>query len=85
MEQTVDLQGQECDSLTCVDGLGCILATTTCTVALVCPKLQTGRHILQCRTLKTPSGWLGGIGRRMSSFIFGPISSDLSAETVCTL
>lgn len=82
VEQTIDLQGQECDSLTDVEGLGCILATTTCTTVLVQPEIIGGRHILQCKHLKTPSGWLGGISKRMSSLIFGPISNEHSSETV---
>lgn len=81
VEQSVDLQGQECDSLTNIEGLGCVLATTTCTVVLVQPQLNSGRHLLQCKPLKTPSGWLGGISKRMSSLIFGPISSEQSNET----
>lgn len=82
VEQSVDLQGQECDSLTNVEGLGCILATTTCTVVLVQPQFNNGRHNLYCKPLKTPSGWLGGISRRMSSLIFGTISTEQSSETV---
>ncbi|KAJ8938499.1 hypothetical protein NQ318_005163 [Aromia moschata] len=81
VEQTVDLQGQECDSLTDVEGLGCILATTTCTVVLVQPQMTGGRHMLQCKPLRAPSGWLGGISKRMSSLIFGPISNEHSSET----
>ncbi|KAK9884080.1 hypothetical protein WA026_005018 [Henosepilachna vigintioctopunctata] len=81
IEQTIDLQGQECDSLTDIEGLGCILATTTCSIVLVQPQVVGGRHILTCHPLKTPSGWLGGISKRMSSLIFGPISSEQSAET----
>ncbi|CAH1116722.1 unnamed protein product [Phaedon cochleariae] len=81
VEETVDLQGQECDSLTNIDGLGCILATTTCTVVLVQPIMNNGRHILSCKPLRTPSGWLGGISKRMSSLIFGPISNEQTSET----
>lgn len=82
VEQVVDLQGQECDSLTDVGEMGCILATTTCSVVLVQPHLSAGRHSLSCHTLRTPTGWLGGISKKMSSFIFGPMSSEQSAETV---
>ncbi|EFA05993.1 Nuclear pore complex protein Nup133-like Protein [Tribolium castaneum] len=81
VEQHVSLQGQECDSLTDVEGLGCILATTTCTVLLLQPQLSGGRHSLKCKTLKIPTGWLGGISKRMSSLIFGPIASETSAES----
>lgn len=82
VEHHVNLQGQECDSLTDVEGLGCVLATTTCTVLLIQPHLSAGRHSLKCKTLKVPTGWLGGISKRMSSLIFGPISSEHPAETV---
>ncbi|KAG5890186.1 hypothetical protein JTB14_010650 [Gonioctena quinquepunctata] len=81
VEQTVDLQGQECDSLTNVEGLGCILATTTCSVVLVQPQVNSGRHNLHCKPLRTPSGWLGGISKRMSSLIFGPNTNEQSTET----
>lgn len=85
IEEAVNLQGQECDSLTSIDTFGCIIATTTCTIALVQPQLISGRHSLFCRTLKVPSGWLGGIGRRVSyihSYLFGPVASEHSSETV---
>lgn len=82
VEMSVDLQGQECDSITSIDGLGCILATTTCTVVLVQPQLVNGRCSLTCQPLKLPTGWLGGISKKMSSLIFGPISTEQSAETV---
>lgn len=85
IEESVNLQGQECDTLTSVDGFGCILTTTTCTIALVQPQMNGGRHSLHCRTFKIPSGWLGGIGRRVSfiqSFIFGSMATDHSSETV---
>jgi nuclear pore complex protein Nup133 len=81
VEQHVSLQGQECDSLTDVEGLGCILATTTCTVLLIQPQLIGGRHTLKCKTLKIPIGWLGGISKRMSSLIFGPIASEHTVES----
>lgn len=82
VEIMAELQGQECDSVTCVGKLGCVLATTTCTVVLVQPKLSAGgRHSLICHTLRTPQGWLGSIGKRMSSLIFGPMASEHSNET----
>lgn len=82
VEQVVDLQGQECDSLTDVNGFGYILATTTCTVVLIQPENVGGRHALNCRPLKTPSGWLGGLSKKMSSLIFGSITSEQNVETV---
>ncbi|VEN43093.1 unnamed protein product [Callosobruchus maculatus] len=79
VEQSVELQGQECDSLTeAGPEIGCVLATTTCTVAIIRPYQDSGgagRPKLHCRPLTKPAGWLGGIGKRMSSLIFGPLSS----------
>ncbi|XP_025830293.1 nuclear pore complex protein Nup133 [Agrilus planipennis] len=80
VEQNVDLQGQECDSLTVIGNMGCILATTTCTVVHVQPQKIGGRHSLHCKMLKSPSGWFDGISRRMTSFIFGSMSMEHSAE-----
>nr|XP_022913982.1 nuclear pore complex protein Nup133 [Onthophagus taurus] len=80
IEECVDLQGQECDSLIETNGFGCVLVTTTCTTVILQPQNNSGRHQLICKILKMPSGWLGGIGKRMSSLIFGPISSEQTAE-----
>lgn len=81
VEHIVDLQGQECDQLADISPYGCVLATTTATVVLVQPLVQSGRHTLICRPLRSPHGWLGGIGRRMSSLIFGGLPTAHSAET----
>ncbi|XP_069672597.1 nuclear pore complex protein Nup133 isoform X3 [Periplaneta americana] len=81
VEDNADLQGQECDSLTNIAPIGCILATTTSTIVLVQPQITGGRHSISCRTLKTPQGWLGGIGRRMSSLIFGGLPTSQVMET----
>ncbi|KAK4884014.1 hypothetical protein RN001_000285 [Aquatica leii] len=81
VEQIADLQGQECDSLTDIGGLGSILATTTCSVVWIQPHLSAGRPSLICHNLRTPTGWLGGITKKMSSFIFGPLSTEQNAET----
>lgn len=82
VEANADLQGQECDSLTDVSPLGCILATTTATIVIVQPQIINTRHVVMCRTLKLPQGWLGGISRRMSSLIFGSLQSSQVMETV---
>lgn len=84
VEDNADLQGQECDSLTDIAPVGCILATTTSTIVLVQPQITGGRHSIACRTLKAPQGWLGGIGRRMSSLIFGGLPTSQVMETVST-
>lgn len=39
VENSTDLQGQECDSLTSIASLGCILATTTSTVVHLQPEV----------------------------------------------
>ena len=82
VEDNADLQGQECDSLTNIAPIGCVLATTTSTILLVQPHITGGRHSIVCHTLKTPQGWLGGIGRRVSSLIFGGLPTAQVMETV---
>lgn len=85
IETSAELQGQEVDCLTYVPGHGCILATTTCTVALLQPQGSGGRSNINCRVLRTSKGWLGGIGRRMSSLIFGAMPQSPVLETVRNL
>ncbi|GLH11927.1 Nuclear pore complex protein Nup133 [Gryllus bimaculatus] len=84
VESSADLQGQECHSLTNLGPLGCVIATTTSTLLLVEPRVTpAGRHAVTCRPLRTPHGWLGlgGIGRRVSSLIFGSLPTSQIMET----
>lgn len=81
VETSAELAGQEVDCLAYVSGHGCILATTTCTVALLQPQFTNGRNNISCRVLRTSQGWLGGIGRRMSSLIFGAMPQSPVMET----
>ncbi|XP_015587429.1 nuclear pore complex protein Nup133 isoform X2 [Cephus cinctus] len=81
VETSAELAGQEVDCLTYIPGHGCILATTTCTVALLQPQFVNGRNTISCRVLRTSQGWLGGIGRRMSSLIFGAMPQSPVMET----
>ncbi|XP_067007277.2 nuclear pore complex protein Nup133 [Anabrus simplex] len=81
VEDNADLQGQECDSLTNITPIGCVLATTTSTILLVEPLITGGRHAISCRTLKMPHGWLGGIGCKVSSLIFGSLPTSQVTET----
>ncbi|XP_066258897.1 nuclear pore complex protein Nup133 [Euwallacea similis] len=81
VDENLELNGEECDSLIDAGSLGCILVTTTCTVVLIQYKQGNYGHQLQCRTLKTQGSWLGGISRRVSSIFFGPMSSDHGNET----
>ncbi|XP_076262413.1 nuclear pore complex protein Nup133 isoform X2 [Rhynchophorus ferrugineus] len=81
VDEHVDLNGQECDSLIYVNGLGGIFVTTTCTVVLVQHIQGSYSHEVKCRLLRTPGSWLGGISKRVSSIFFGPMSSDQGNET----
>lgn len=85
VEQSADLQGQECYSLNNIAPSGCILSTTTSSIVLVEPLIQGGRHTLSCRPLRPPHGWLGGIGRRVSSLIFGSLPTAQLTEMVIYL
>ncbi|XP_043529238.1 nuclear pore complex protein Nup133 [Frieseomelitta varia] len=81
VETSAELAGQEVDCLTYIPGHGCILATTTCTVALLQPQFVGGKNSVNCQVLRTSQGWLGGIGRRMTSLIFGAIPQSPVTET----
>jgi len=81
IETSAELAGQEVDCLIYVPGHGCILATTTCTVALLQPQFNSGKNNITCQVLRTSPGWFGGIGRRMTSLIFGAIPQSPVAET----
>ncbi|KAG7207192.1 hypothetical protein KM043_008877 [Ampulex compressa] len=89
IETSAELAGQEVDCLTYIPGHGCILATTTCTVALLQPQFVSGKHSISCQVLRTSQGWLGGIGRRMTSLIFGampqsPVTETKLVKVACT-
>lgn len=73
-----DLQGEECCSLTDLQPIGCVLATTTSSLMLVTPTTVEGQTTLVFKTLQAPQGILAGIGRRVSSFIFGAMPSQSS-------
>lgn len=81
VETSAELAGQEVNCLIHVPGHGCILATTTCTVALLQPQFNNGKNNITCQVLRTSPGWFGGIGRRMTSLIFGAIPQSPVAET----
>jgi len=80
-----DLQGQECYSLCNVQPLGSILSTTTSTVVLIYHGSATGQHAIACRILKPPQGLLGGIGRRVSSLLWGGIPTGTESKLVQVL
>nr|XP_033334871.1 nuclear pore complex protein Nup133 [Megalopta genalis]XP_033334872.1 nuclear pore complex protein Nup133 [Megalopta genalis]XP_033334873.1 nuclear pore complex protein Nup133 [Megalopta genalis] len=89
IETSAELTGQEVNCLTYVPGHGCILVTTTCTVALLQPQFTNGKNSISCQVLRSSQGWLGGIGRRMSSLIFGaipqsPVIESKFVKVACT-
>ncbi|XP_064484878.1 nuclear pore complex protein Nup133-like [Ornithodoros turicata] len=80
LDTVADLQGEECFSLTDAQPIGCILATTTSSLMLITPQTVDGQTILQCSALHAQQSLLLGIGRRVSSFIFGAMPAQ-SSET----
>ncbi|KOB66033.1 Uncharacterized protein OBRU01_21827, partial [Operophtera brumata] len=42
-----------------------------------CERIANGRATVTCRTLRPPSGWLGGIGRRVSLMFFGSMPAHV--------
>ena len=69
-------QGQECERLICLGDSSCLLATTTSTLVLV----SWPGGALSCRRLAPPAGLLGGIGRRVSSLIWGSMQAAGAEE-----
>ena len=43
------------------------------------------QHTICCRQLKAPQGLLGGIGRRVSSLLWGGMTTPTSSEAVSSL
>lgn len=81
---TPELQGQECLTLVNIDPLGCILGTTTNSLVHICfdaNQPEQNQSLIVCRNLKAPQGILSGIGRRVSSFIFGSLPTAHSSES----
>ncbi|XP_062580691.1 nuclear pore complex protein Nup133-like isoform X2 [Saccostrea cucullata] len=68
-EISAELRGDECASVVNFEPFGCLLATTTSSLVLLSP--VPGQNTLTCHALKGSQGMFSGIGRRMSSFIFG--------------
>ncbi|XP_045537978.1 nuclear pore complex protein Nup133 [Papilio machaon] len=82
VDVSAELAGQECDQLGEPTRSGLVLATTTCTVVLLTPTMLEGRPTVTCRTLRPPSGWLGGIGRRVSLLFFGSMPANADTKLV---
>ncbi|RVE55286.1 hypothetical protein evm_000184 [Chilo suppressalis] len=81
VDVSCDLAGQECDRLVATSEY-LLLATTTCSVVLLHPQRHEGRATVTCRVLRPPSGWLGGIGRRVSLLFFGSMPAHADTKLV---
>ena len=75
-EISAELGGQECFNVTDIHPVGSLLSTTTATLVLI----HHTQHGIACRRLAAPSGLLGGIGRRMSSLLFGSLPAGGQGE-----
>ncbi|CAG2211757.1 NUP133 [Mytilus edulis] len=85
VEISAELRGEECQCVVCLPPFGCLLATTTSSLVLL--NIATNKNTLTCHLLKSAQGMFSGIGRKMSSFIFGasplqPTGAPLQAITV---
>lgn len=70
------LEGQEFDKIISISPQGYVLATTTCNLVWLQLQLQNGRHAIVHRTIKAPSGFLGGIGKKFASILIGMNSNQ---------
>ncbi|XP_053405017.1 nuclear pore complex protein Nup133-like [Mercenaria mercenaria] len=69
MEISAELKGEECDCVVNLYPFGCLLATTTSSLVMIAA--ISGQNSISCHPLKATQGMFAGIGRRMSSLIFG--------------
>ena len=69
------LEGQEFDHLVSINQ-GYLLVTTTCNLVLLQLQVQSGRQRITHRTIKPPSGFFGGLGKRVASIIIGMNSNQ---------
>ena len=68
-EISAELGGQECFRVTDIQPVGVLVSTTTASLVII---HQTGQGIA-CRRLAAPAGLLGGLGRRVSSLLWGAL------------
>jgi nuclear pore complex protein Nup133 len=71
------LEGPEFDQLTSINPQGYLLVTTTCNLVLLQLQVQNGRQRIVHRTIKPPSGFFGGFGKKFASII---MNSNQEAE-----
>lgn len=82
-EISAELKGEECASVTNFQPYGCLLATTTSSLLLLVP--SPGQNAISCTALKFAQGMFSGIGRRMSSFIFGATQAQTTGAPLQAL
>jgi len=72
------LEGQEFDQLTSINPQGYLLVTTTCHLVLLQIQIVNGRQRIVHRTIRPPSGFFGGFGKKFASIIIGMNSNQES-------
>lgn len=63
------LEGQEFDQLISINSQGYLLATTTCSLVYLQLIVQNGRQKIVHRSIKPPSGFFGGFGKKLGIII----------------
>ncbi|XP_063539367.1 nuclear pore complex protein Nup133 [Cydia strobilella] len=81
VDTSCELAGQECSRLVASGSAsGLLLATTSCSLLQLRPEPE--RPGVTCKQLRPPSGWLGGIGRRVSLLFFGSMPANADTKLV---
>ncbi|XP_047994365.1 nuclear pore complex protein Nup133 [Leguminivora glycinivorella] len=82
VDTSCELAGQECSRLVASESASgtLLLATTSCSLLQLKPEPE--RPGVTCRQLRPPSGWLGGIGRRVSLLFFGSMPANADTKLV---
>ncbi|KAG5672648.1 hypothetical protein PVAND_002761 [Polypedilum vanderplanki] len=70
------LEGQEFDQLINLSPQGYLLVTTTCNLVLLQIQIQGGRQRIVHRTIKPPTGFFGGFGKKFASILIGMNSNQ---------
>lgn len=76
IEENGILEGQEFDQLINMYPYGYLLSTTTCHLVLLQLQYSGNRQSISHRVIKPPSGFLGGIGRKLFASIVGLNSGE---------
>lgn len=78
------LEGQEFDQLTSINPQGYLLVTTTCNLVLLQILAKSGRQQIFHRTIKPPTGFFGGFGKKFASIIIGSNNQDAENKLIKT-